>query len=205
MSEPFLLSDELPPEPHFEPGLRRAPKRVVPLSKADVELALRNALRYLPPKLHPVLAPEFLKELQEKGRIYGYRFRPQGHIKAKPLSEYKGTTQCRGLQLMMDNNVDFAVALYPYELVTYGETGQICQNWMQFILIKKYLENMRDDQTLVVSSGHPMGLFPTSPTAPRVISTNGLMIGQFDDPASFQRAAALGVANYGQMTAGGWM
>ncbi|MGL5965087.1 MAG: urocanate hydratase, partial [Fusobacteriaceae bacterium] len=152
------------------------------------------------------LAPEFLNELREYGRIYGYRFRPEGRIWGKPIDEYKSNcVEGAAVQVMIDNNLDFAIALYPYELVTYGETGQVCQNWMQYRLIKKYLENLTQDQTLVVSSGHPVGLFRSTPHAPRVIITNGLMIGLFDDPDNMARATALGVANYGQMTAGGWM
>lgn len=128
---------------------------------------------------------------------------PQGKLRGKPIDEYRGCLEARGIQVMIDNNLDFDVALYPYELVTYGETGQVFQNWMQYRLVMQYLEQMRDDQTLVLVSGHPLGLFTTRRDAPRLISTNGLMIGMFDTPAEFHRAAALGVANYGQMTAGG--
>jgi len=199
------LPDELPPYLIFKEGIRRAPNRVYALSRTETELALKNALRYIPKKLHEILAPEFLDELVTKGRIYGYRYRPSNEIKAKPISEYKGILEARAVQLMIDNNLDFDVALYPYELVTYGESGQVCQNWMQYQLIKKYLELMNENQTLVVMSGHPLGLFPSKREAPRVIMTNGLMIGIYDTPQEFQRAAALGVANYGQMTAGGWM
>lgn len=199
------LPDELPPDPVFEPGIRRAPDRGLDLSEAEIALALKNALRYVPRHLHDKLAPEFLEELKTMGRIYGYRYRPQGRIIGKPIDEYKGITPARAMQVMIDNNLDFDIALYPYELVTYGETGQVCQNWMQYRLIKKYLEVMREDQTLVVQSGHPLGLFPSSPNAPRVISTNGLVIGKWDNPVEFKRLTALGVANYGQMTAGGWM
>ncbi|MBM7624996.1 urocanate hydratase [Sporohalobacter salinus] len=200
------LSDELPEKTEFKENIRRAPKRELNLSQEEMELALKNALRYIPPKLHEKLAPEFMEELLTHGRIYGYRYRPQGEIKAKPIHEYEGKTlEGKALQLMIDNNLDFDVALYPYELVTYGETGQVCQNWMQYRLIKKYLQEMTRDQTLVVQSGHPLGLFPSNPEAPRVISTNGLMVGMYDDLENFNKAAALGVANYGQMTAGGWM
>ena len=192
--------------PEFEPGIRRAPNRGQVLNDKEVVLALKNALRYIPEKYHKELAPEFLKEYQEHGRIYGYRFRPKGKLYGKPIDEYKGKCiEGKALQVMIDNNLDFDVALYPYELVTYGETGQVCQNWMQYLLIKKYLEIVTQDQTLVVQSGHPLGLFRSHPSAPRVILTNGLMVGLFDDPENFRRATALGVANYGQMTAGGWM
>jgi len=199
------LSSELPPKPVFDPKIRRAPDRGYSLSPDETVVAVNNALRYVPSELHETLAPEFLDELLTRGRIYGYRFRPQGAIKAKPVNEYKGILEARAIQLMIDNNLDYDVALYPYELVTYGESGQVCQNWMQYQLIKKYLENMTEEQTLVVSSGHPVGLFPSRKEAPRVISTNGLMVGMFDTLDGFHHAAAMGVANYGQMTAGGWM
>ncbi|NLV87763.1 MAG: urocanate hydratase [Tissierellia bacterium] len=200
------LDDELPPAPTFEAGIRRAPKRELKLTKNEMELALKNALRYIPENLHEVLAPEFLNELITYGRIYGYRYRPQGNIKAKPIDEYKGKCiEGKAFQVMIDNNLDFDVALYPYELVTYGETGQVCQNWMQYRLIKKYLEELTNEQTLVVASGHPVGLFRSSPLSPRVIITNALMVGAFDDHEHWIKAQAMGVANYGQMTAGGWM
>lgn len=192
--------------PALDPKYRRAPKRVVHLEKDEIELALKNALRYIPEEYHEKLAPEFLDELMEHGRIYGYRFRPEGRIYGKPIDEYKGKCiEGKAMQVMIDNNLDFEIALYPYELVTYGETGQVCQNWMQYRLIKKYLENLTQDQTLVVASGHPTGLFRSKPEAPRAIITNALMVGAFDDYDNWARAAAIGVANYGQMTAGGWM
>ena len=199
------LSTQLPPAPVFEAGIRRAPNRGLDLSPAEVRLALKNALRYIPTELHETLAPEFLQELREKGRIYGYRYRPEGKIWGRPIDDYKGITAARAMQVMIDNNLDFDIALYPYELVTYGETGQVCQNWMQYQLLMQYLQVMTEEQTLVVQSGHPLGLFPSSPAAPRVISTNGLVIGKWDNPEEFKRLTALGVANYGQMTAGGWM
>jgi urocanate hydratase len=200
------LFDELPPIPDFATGIRRAPTRHFNLSPKDTELALKNALRYIPAKWHPTLAPEFLEELTTRGRVYGYRFRPAGPIKGRPVDEYKGRClEGKAFQVMIDNNLDFEVALYPYELVTYGETGQVCQNWMQYRLIKRYLEVLTREQTLVMASGHPVGLFASSPEAPRVIITNALMVGCFDDQENWHRAMALGVANYGQMTAGGWM
>lgn len=200
------LDNVLPEYPKFEDCYRRAPKREAKLSQSDIELALKNALRYIPVEHHEKMAEEFLDELMTHGRIYGYRFRPEGRLYGKSIDEYKGNcVEARAFQVMIDNNLDFEIALYPYELVTYGETGQIFQNWMQYQLIKKYLEVMTQDQTLVIESGHPVGLFKSSPTAPRAIITNGLMIGLFDDQENFNRAAAIGVANYGQMTAGGWM
>jgi urocanate hydratase len=197
---------KLPEMPKFTAGIRRAPARHFTLSRKDTMLALKNALRYIPAKWHQQLAPEFLEELLGRGRIYGYRFRPEGHLKGRPIGKYRGNCiEGRAFQVMIDNNLDFDIALYPYELVTYGETGQVCQNWMQYCLIKKYLEELTRSQTLVMESGHPLGLFASSPQAPRVIITNGLMVGCFDDPQNWNRAAALGVSNYGQMTAGGWM
>lgn len=202
-----LAAQDIPEKmPEMDPKIRRAPKRVVHLEKDEIELALKNALRYIPEEYHEKLAPEFLNELMEHGRIYGYRFRPEGRIYGKPIEEYKGKcVEAKAMQVMIDNNLDFEIALYPYELVTYGETGQVCQNWMQYLLIKKYLENLTQDQTLVVASGHPTGLFRSNPYAPRAIITNALMVGEFDDYNNWARAAAIGVANYGQMTAGGWM
>lgn len=197
---------ELPSMPGFVEGVRRAPKRHFALSREETVLALKNALRYVPEKWHEALAPEFLNELLTTGRVYAYRFRPQGSIKGGPVDTYPGKCiEGKAFQVMIDNNLDFDVALYPYELVTYGETGQVCQNWMQYRLIKAYLQAMTRDQTLVVESGHPLGLFRSHPNAPRVVITNALMVGCFDDQENWHRAAALGVANYGQMTAGGWM
>ncbi|MCP4686459.1 MAG: urocanate hydratase, partial [Desulfobacterales bacterium] len=200
------LFDELPVPPQFEPGVRRAPMRAFTLSKEETALSLKNALRYVPEKWHAELAPEFLNELLTRGRIYGYRFRPEGGLSGRPVDEYQGRCiEGKAFQVMIDNNLDVEVALYPYELVTYGETGQVCQNWMQYRLIKRYLEVLTEEQTLVMESGHPLGLFRSPLEAPRVIITNALMVGLFDDQENWHRAAALGVANYGQMTAGGWM
>ena len=199
------LDGPLPSMGKFDPSVRRAPKRESDLSESDVKLALRNALRYIPEEYHAELAPEFYQELMERGKIYGYRFRPHGKLWGRPIEEYKGKCMAgKAIQVMIDNNLDFDVALYPYELVTYGETGQVCQNWMQYLLIKRYLEEMEEDQTLVVSSGHPVGLFHSCAEAPRVILTNGLLVGKYDDNDNWNRAAAMGVSNYGQFTAGGW-
>jgi len=200
------LDSELPEHPGFDDKYRRAPKREVTLTEREIKLALKNALRYVPEEHHETLAPEFLEELMTMGRIYGYRYRPKGHIKGKPIEEYKGKcTEGKAMQVMIDNNLDFDIALYPYELVTYGETGQVCQNWMQYRLIKKYLEELTTEQTLVVMSGHPLGLFKSNEKSPRVILTNGLMVGMFDNPEDWAKATAMGVSSYGQMTAGGWM
>jgi len=200
------LDDELPEMPKFVRGIRRASKRELILNQEEIKLTLKNALRYIPEEWHEKLAPEFLDELLERGRIYGYRFRPKGRIYGKPVSEYNGNCLAgKAIQVMIDNNLDFEVALYPYELTTYGETGQVCQNWMQYRLIKKYLEALTENQTLVVSSGHPLGLFESSPDAPRAILTNGLLVGEYDNQEDWHKAISLGVTNYGQMTAGGWM
>jgi len=200
------LDNELPNMPEFVEGIRRAPDRGFTLTKDQTITALKNALRYIPEEFHEKLAPEFLEELRTRGRIYGYRFRPEGRIYGKPIDEYKGNCiEGKAFQVMIDNNLDSEVALYPYELVTYGETGQVCQNWMQYRLIKKYLEILTDQQTLVIESGHPLGLFRSRPESPRVIITNALMVGMFDNYKDWHMAMQMGVANYGQMTAGGWM
>ena len=202
----ICLGNELPDYPKFQEGIRRAPDRGYRLTPAQTKIALKNALRYVPEELHEILAPEFMEELKNYGRIYAYRFRPEGRIYGEPVDEYKGSCLAgKAFQVMIDNNLDFEVALYPYELVTYGETGQVCQNWLQYRLIKKYLEVITEDQTLVVESGHPLGLFPSKPDAPRVIITNSMMVGMYDNLADWEIAEQMGVANYGQMTAGGWM
>lgn len=206
--QPFCVPPikEYPDMPEFVPGIRRAPSRGFHLTQAQTETALKNALRYVDPSLHEKLIPEFLQELKTYGRIYAYRYRPAGRIYGKPIDEYKGNcTEGKAFQVMIDNNLDFEVGLYPYELVTYGETGSVCHDWLQYRLIKKYLEIMTDHQTLVMESGNPLGLFPSKPTAPRVIITNALMVGEFDNPKDWEIAEEMGVANYGQMTAGGWM
>lgn len=196
----------MPAYPAFVEGIRRAPDRGYTLTPAQTVMALKNALRYIPTELHEQLIPEFMEELRTRGRIYGYRFRPTGDLKAKPIDEYRGKCiEGKAFQVMIDNNLCFDIALYPYELVTYGETGQVCQNWMQYRLIKQYLEELTQEQTLVIESGHPLGLFRSRPDAPRVIITNAMMVGQFDNQRDWHIAMQLGVANYGQMTAGGWM
>jgi urocanate hydratase len=200
------LDNGLPQMPEFIDGIRRAPDRGFRLNRLQTLTALKNALRYIPESLHEQLAPEFLDELLTRGRIYGYRYRPAGNLKAKPVDEYRGNCLAgKAFQVMIDNNLDFDVALYPYELVTYGETGSVCQNWMQYRLIKKYLEVITERQTLVVESGHPLGLFRSHEWSPRVLITNALMVGMFDNPDDWEIAEEMGVANYGQMTAGGWM
>ena len=200
------LDDVLPEKTVFQEGIRRAPDRGFRLTQAQTEIALKNALRYIPKRFHEEVIPEFLEELKTRGRIYGYRWRPKERIYGKPIDEYKGNcTAAKAMQVMIDNNLSFEIALYPYELVTYGETGSVCANWMQYNLIKKYLEVMTDHQTLVVESGHPLGLFKSKPEAPRVIITNGLLVGEYDNMKDWEIAEEMGVTNYGQMTAGGWM
>ncbi|MCY7018554.1 urocanate hydratase [Streptococcus sanguinis] len=200
------LDDVLPEKTVFQEGIRRAPDRGFRLTQAQTEIALKNALRYIPKRFHEEVIPEFLEELKTRGRIYGYRWRPKERIYGKPIDEYKGNcTAAKAMQVMIDNNLSFEIALYPYELVTYGETGSVCANWMQYNLIMKYLEIMTDHQTLVVESGHPLGLFKSKPEAPRVIITNGLLVGEYDNMKDWEIAEEMGVTNYGQMTAGGWM
>ena len=200
------LDNQLPEYPGFVEGVRRAPDRGFRLTKEQTRIALKNALRYVPQELHETLAPEFMEELRNYGRVYAYRYRPEGRIYGRPIDEYKGKCiEGKAFQVMIDNNLDFEIALFPYELVTYGETGQPCQNWLQYRLIKKYLEELTQDQTLVIESGHPLGLFPSKPEAPKVVITNSLMVGMFDNLDDWEIAEEMGVANYGQMTAGGWM
>ena len=200
------LPAQLPDKKDFVAGIRRAPDRGFSLTVAQTKTALKNALRYIPETLHEEIAPEFLDELLTRGRIYGYRYRPEGSLKAKAIDDYPGKIiEAKAFQVMIDNNLDFEVALYPYELVTYGESGQVFQNWMQYQLVKLYLQEMTERQTLVVYSGHPLGLFESRPDAPRVIATNGMLVGLYDNLGAFAQAAAMGVSNYGQMTAGGWM
>ena len=177
--------------------MTRLPPDSTPLYSSAASDVYKRQLRYIPVELHEQLAPELMDELLTRGKIYGYRFRPEGDLKAKPIDEYKGNCiEGKAFQVMIDNNLSFDIALYPYELVTYGETGQVCQNWMQYRLIKQYLEVMTNEQTLVVESGHPLGLFKSHPEAPRVIITNSMMVGMFDNQKDWEIAAQMGVANY---------
>ncbi len=205
----FTLKDlfqELPEKKAFIEGIRRAPKRELTLTEDEILLALKNAMRYIPEEWQSELEEEFIEELLTRGKIYGYRFRPEGRIYGKSIDEYLGNIiEGKAFQVMIDNNLDFETALYPYELVTYGETGSVFQNWMQYHLTKKYLSILDNAQTLVLLSGHPLGIYASNEMSPRVVLTNGLMIGEFDTLHHFNRASALGVASYGQMTAGGWM
>ncbi len=200
------IPQELPEHPTAEPGINRAPKRRNALSAAENELALRNALRYFPANLHRALAPEFAKELEQDGRITMQRYRPHHAMHARPIGEYPARTpQAAAIMLMIQNNLDPLVAQHPYELVTYGGNGTVFQNWAQYRLTMKYLSEMTDEQTLVLYSGHPLGLFPSHKDAPRAVVTNGMVVPNYSTPGDYERLAALGVTSYGQMTAGSFM
>lgn len=200
------ISDVLPAHKKYDTSVNHAPKRKDILSKAEKQLALMNALRYFDKKHHAELAPEFVKELQDYGRIYMHRFRPDYKIYARSINEFPHkSTQAAAIMLMLSNNLDNAVAQHPHELITYGGNGAVFQNWAQYLLTMKYLATMTDEQTLVMYSGHPMGLFPSHKDAPRVVVTNGMMIPNYSKPDDWERFNALGVTQYGQMTAGSFM
>lgn len=200
------IPDELPEPKPYDPTVNHAPKRRNILTVQEKELALRNALRYFHPRHHAVLAPEFYDELERYGRIYMYRFRPDYEMYARPIQEYPHKSlQAAAIMLMIQNNLDPRVAQHPHELITYGGNGAVFQNWAQYLLTMKYLATMTDHQTLHMYSGHPMGLFPSSPDAPRVVVTNGMMIPNYSTPDDYDRYNALGVTQYGQMTAGSYM
>ena len=196
----------LPAAKAWDPAVNHAPKRKEILSPEEKKLALRNALRYFPKAQHAELAPEFAQELATYGRIYMYRFMPEHPIFARPISEYPGKSQqARAIMLMIQNNLDHRVAQHPHELITYGGNGAVFQNWVQYRLVMKYLSEMTDEQTLVMYSGHPLGLFPSHTNAPRVVVTNGMVIPNYSKPDDWERFNALGVSQYGQMTAGSYM
>jgi urocanate hydratase len=196
----------LPAAKAWDPAVNHAPKRKEILSPEEKKLALRNALRYFPKAQHAELAPEFAQELATYGRIYMYRFMPEHPIYARPISEYPGKSeQARSIMLMIQNNLDHRVAQHPHELITYGGNGAVFQNWVQYRLVMKYLSEMTDEQTLVMYSGHPLGLFPSHTNAPRVVVTNGMVIPNYSKPDDWERFNALGVSQYGQMTAGSYM
>ncbi len=200
------IPDELPCVKEYDLTVNHAPKRKDILTKEEKKLALRNALRYFPAKHHATLAPEFAEELEKYGRIYMYRFRPSYKIYARPIEEYPAKSrQAAAIMLMIQNNLDHAVAQHPHELITYGGNGAVFQNWAQYRLVMQYLANMTEEQTLVMYSGHPMGLFPSHKDAPRVIVTNGMMIPNYSKPDDWERFNAMGVTQYGQMTAGSYM
>ncbi|MFP4063880.1 MAG: urocanate hydratase [Bacteroidales bacterium] len=200
------IPDELPaPKPH-DPSVNHAPRRKEILSAPEKRLAVKNALRYFPEKFHAVLAEEFAKELETYGRIYMYRFRPDYSIYARRIDDFPHRSrQAAAIMLMLSNNLDHAVAQHPHELITYGGNGAVFQNWVQYLLTMQYLAEMTDEQTLVLYSGHPLGLFPSHPEAPRAVVTNGMMIPNYSSPDDWERFNALGVTQYGQMTAGSFM
>jgi urocanate hydratase len=200
------IPKELPSIPDYSDNVSHAPKRKEILTSEEKKLALRNALRYFPKEQHPILVQEFAQELEDYGRIYMHRFRPTYDMYARPISEYPAQSQqAAGIMLMIQNNLDPAVAQHPHELITYGGNGAVFQNWAQYLLTMQYLANMTDDQTLVMYSGHPLGLFPSSSAAPRVVVTNGMMIPNYSKPDDWEKFNALGVTQYGQMTAGSYM
>lgn len=200
------IPSELPPQKNYEKDINHAPKRKEILTDEEKKLALRNALRYFGPKFHADLLPEFKEELEEYGRIYMYRFRPDYKMYARPIEEYPGNSeQAKAIMLMIQNNLDYAVAQHPHELITYGGNGAVFQNWAQYLLTMQYLSEMTDEQTLVMYSGHPMGLFPSHKEAPRVVVTNGMVIPNYSKPDDWEKFNALGVSQYGQMTAGSYM
>ena len=196
----------LPPVKEYDTTINHAPKRKDILTPEQKELALRNALRYFAPEHHSTLAPEFAEELERYGRIYMYRFRPEYEIYARPIDHYPARSQqAAAIMLMIQNNLDKAVAQHPHELITYGGNGAVFQNWAQYRLVMQYLSQMTDTQTLVMYSGHPLGLFPSHKDAPRVVVTNGMVIPNYSKPDDWERLNALGVSQYGQMTAGSYM
>lgn len=200
------IPNELPPAYEFNPNLNHAPKRKDSLNKEEKKLALKNALRYFPKKHHAVLAEEFAQELEDFGRIYMLRYKPKHKMHARNIEEYPGKSlQAKAVMLMIQNNLDHAVAQHPDELITYGGNGAVFQNWAQYRLCMKYLAEMTDEQTLAMYSGHPMGLFPSHKDAPRVIVTNGMVIPNYSKPDDWEKFNALGVSQYGQMTAGSYM
>ena len=200
------IPEVLPELPAYDHSVSHAPKRKDILTPEEKKLALRNALRYFPQKYHATLAPEFAEELRTYGRIYMYRFRPQYDMHARPIEDYPHKSlQAAGIMLMIQNNLDPAVAQHPHELITYGGNGAVFQNWAQYRLVMKYLSEMTDEQTLVMYSGHPLGLFPSHKNAPRVVVTNGMVIPNYSKPDDWERNNALGVTQYGQMTAGSYM
>jgi urocanate hydratase len=200
------IPDKLPKPKPYDENINHAPKRKEILSEEEKKLALKNALRYFPKKFHATLAKEFADELRMYGRIYMYRFRPDYKIYARPINDYPGKSmQAKAIMHMISNNLDDAVAQHPHELITYGGNGSVFQNWAQYLLTMQYLATMTDEQTLVLYSGHPLGLFPSHKDAPRVVVTNGMMIPNYSKPDDWERFNALGVTQFGQMTAGSFM
>ena len=200
------IPSTLPPKKEYDMSVSHAPKRKDILTKEEKKLAIKNALRYFPENLHSELAVEFAEELKEYGRIYMYRYRPNYEIKSRPLEEFPHKSkQAAGIMMMLSNNLDYAIAQHPHELITYGGNGAVFQNWAQYLLCMQYLAQMTNEQTLVLYSGHPMGLFPSHKDAPRVVVTNGMMIPNYSKPDDWEKFNALGVSQFGQMTAGSFM
>ena len=200
------IPDTLPEPAVYEPEINHAPIRKQILTNDEKKLAIRNALRYFPAKFHKTLAPEFKNELETYGRIYMYRFRPKYKMFARDITWFPHkSTQAAAIMLMISNNLDYAVAQHPHELITYGGNGAVFQNWAQYLLTMQYLANMTDEQTLVMYSGHPMGLYPSHKDAPRVVVTNGMVIPNYSKPDHWEKFNAMGVSQYGQMTAGSYM
>ncbi len=200
------IPNELPPKKEYDTTISHAPKRKDILTDDEKKLALRNALRYFPKNLHPTLIKEFKEELETYGRIYMYRYRPDYKMYARPIEEYPAKSKhAAAIMLMIQNNLDYAIAQHPHELITYGGNGGVFSNWAQYLLTMQYLSEMTDEQTLAMYSGHPMGLFPSHKDAPRVVVTNGMMIPNYSKPDDWEKFNALGVTQYGQMTAGSYM
>ena len=200
------IPENLPPKREYDSSYNHAPKRKSILNAEETKLALKNALRYFDKKHHAVLIEEFKNELDTYGRIYMYRFRPTHKIVARPINDYPANSkQAAAIMLMIQNNLDDAIAQHPHELITYGGNGSVFSNWAQYRLTMQYLSQMTDNQTLVMYSGHPMGLFPSHQEAPRVVVTNGMMIPNYSKPDDWEKFNALGVSQYGQMTAGSYM
>src|SRR5665647_1556115 len=200
------IPEHLPELKTYDPAVNHAPRRRDILTTGEKKLALRNALRYFPAKLHGVLAPEFAAELRDYGRIYMYRYRPSYEMKGRPVNEYPHKSlQAAAIMLMITNNLNPAVAQHPHELITYGGNGAVFQNWAQYRLTMKYLSEMTDEQTLVMYSGHPLGIFPSQQNAPRLVVTNGMVIPNYSSQDNWEKFNALGVSQYGQMTAGSYM
>ena len=200
------IPNEIPSKKEYDLNINHAPKRKDILSKVEKELALKNALRYFPANMHEELSQEFAQELKEYGRIYMYRYRPDYEMKARAIEDYPGKSlQAKSIMLMIQNNLDYAVAQHPHELITYGGNGGVFQNWAQYLLCMQYLSMMNDEQTLIMNSGHPLGLFPSHSSAPRVVVSNGMVIPNYSKPDDLERFNALGVSQYGQMTAGSYM
>ena len=200
------IPTQIPTKQEYDININHAPKRKDNLNNEEKELALKNALRYFPSEQHTELAEDFAEELKKYGRIYMLRYRPKYEMKARNINDYPGKSlQAKAIMLMIQNNLDYAVAQHPHELITYGGNGAVFQNWAQYRLCMQYLAEMTDEQTLVIYSGHPMGLFPSHKDAPRVVVTNGMMIPNYSKPDDWEKFNALGVTQFGQMTAGSYM